>query len=228
MGYAVLGVSFVLEGISFLQSVRQAKPEAESVHRDLIEYCAGRLGSHSAGGVRRGVRRPDRLGHRGGRPGRQPGDRVGGSGRGRVDPGAEKLYREAIDRLEPTRLRVDLARAHLLYGEWLRRERRRLDAREELRAAYDHFSSFGMEAFAERAGIELRATGEHVRKRTVDTVDQLAPQEAQVARLAAKGHTNREIAAQLFISPSTVEYHLGKVFRKLDVKSRTQLASRIS
>jgi DNA-binding CsgD family transcriptional regulator len=141
---------------------------------------------------------------------------------------AEKLYREAIDHLEPTRLRVDLARAHLLYGEWLRRERRRMDAREELRVAYDYFSSCGMEAFAERAGIELRATGEHARTRTVDTVDQLTPQEAQVARLAAQGHTNRDIAAQLFISPSTVEYHLGKVFRKLDVKSRTQLASRIS
>jgi DNA-binding CsgD family transcriptional regulator len=141
---------------------------------------------------------------------------------------AEKLYREAIDRLEPTRLRVDLARAYLLYGEWLRRERRRLDAREALRVAYDHFSSCGMEAFAERARIELRATGEHVRTRTVDTVDQLTPQEAQISRLVARGNTNREIAAQLFISPSTVEYHLGKVFRKLDVKSRTQLASRIS
>jgi DNA-binding CsgD family transcriptional regulator len=141
---------------------------------------------------------------------------------------AEKLYREAIDRLEPTRLRVDLARAHLLYGEWLRRERRRIDARAELRAAFDLFANFGMEAFAERARIELRATGEHVRMRTVDTVDQLTPQEAQVARLAAQGHRNKEIAAQLFISPSTVEYHLGKVFRKLDVKSRAQLASRIA
>ena len=141
---------------------------------------------------------------------------------------AEKLYREAIDRLEPTSLRVDLARAHLLYGEWLRRGRRRLDARKELRAAYDLFASFGMQAFAERARIELRATGEHVRQRTVDTLDQLTPQEAHVARLVAQGHTNREIAAQLFISPSTVEYHLGKVFRKFDVKSRTQLASRIA
>ncbi len=141
---------------------------------------------------------------------------------------AEKLYRNAIDCLEPTPLRVDLARAHLLYGEWLRRERRRVDARSALRVAYDHFSSCGMEAFGDRARIELRATGEHVRERSVNTIDQLTPQEAQVSRLVAQGNTNREIAAQLFISPSTVEYHLGKVFRKLDVKSRTQLANRIS
>jgi DNA-binding CsgD family transcriptional regulator len=140
---------------------------------------------------------------------------------------AERLYREAIDRLEPTRLRVDLARARLLYGEWLRRQRRRLDARKELRAAYEHFCDFGMEAFAERALGELQATGERARKRTVDTLDQLTAQEAQVARLAANGHTNRDIATQLFISPSTVEYHLRKAFRKLDVKSRTQLARRL-
>ena len=141
---------------------------------------------------------------------------------------AETLYREAIDRLQPTRLLLDLARAHLLYGEWLRRQRRRLDARKELRVAHELFSDFGMEAFAERARVELQATGEHARKRTVDTLDQLTPQEAQVARLAAQGHTNREIAAQLFISPSTVEYHLRKAFRKLDVKTRTQLAHRMS
>ena len=140
---------------------------------------------------------------------------------------AETLYREAIDRLQPTRLRVDRARAHLLYGEWLRRERRRLDARRELRVAHELFSDFGMEAFAERARVELQATGEHARKRTVGTLDQLTPQEAQIARLVAKGNTNREIAAQLFISPSTVEYHLHKAFRKLDVKTRTQLAHRM-
>jgi DNA-binding CsgD family transcriptional regulator len=141
---------------------------------------------------------------------------------------AETLYREAIARLQPTRLRLDLARARLLYGEWLRRQRRRLDARKELRVAHELFSDFGMEAFAERARVELQATGERARKRTVDTLDQLTPQEAQISRLAAQGHTNRAIAAQLFISPSTVEYHLRKAFRKLDVKSRTQLARRIS
>ena len=140
---------------------------------------------------------------------------------------ADPLYREAIERLEPTRLQLDLARSHLVYGEWLRRQRRRLDARRELRVAHELFADFGMEAFAERARIELKATGEHARKRTVDTVEQLTPQEAQVSRLAALGNTNREIAAQLFISPSTVEYHLGKAFRKLDVTSRTQLARRL-
>jgi len=143
-------------------------------------------------------------------------------------PAAEHLYLEAIDRLGRTRIAVDLARAHLLYGEWLRRERRRADARKELRFAHERFSDFGMEAFAERARIELVATGEHARKRTIDTSRQLTPQEAQISRLAAKGNTNREIAAQLFISPKTVEYHLGKAFRKLDVKSRAQLSSRIS
>ena len=143
-------------------------------------------------------------------------------------PRAEELYVDAIDRLGRTRIAVDLARAHLLYGEWLRRQRRRIDARVELRVAHDFFSDFGMEAFAERARIELLATGERARERTVDTLDQLTPQEAQVAHLAAQGLTNRAIAAQLFISPSTVEYHLSKVFRKLDVKSRTQLARVIS
>jgi RNA polymerase sigma factor (sigma-70 family) len=142
------------------------------------------------------------------------------------DEAAEPLFREAIARLQPTRLRLDLARTHLLYGEWLRRERRRLDARTELHLAYDLFGDFGMEAFAERARVELQATGERARKRTVDTLDQLTPQEEQISRLAGQGHTNREIAGQLFISPSTVEYHLRKAFRKLDVTSRTQLGNR--
>jgi RNA polymerase sigma factor (sigma-70 family) len=140
---------------------------------------------------------------------------------------AEALYREAIERLLPGRLRLDLARARLLYGEWLRRQARRVDARDELRTAHEMFADFGMNAFAERARIELQATGEHARKRSVDTLGQLTPQEEQVVRLVAEGHTNREIATQLFISPSTVEYHLHKVFRKLNVKTRTQLANRL-
>jgi DNA-binding CsgD family transcriptional regulator len=143
------------------------------------------------------------------------------------DQGAEELYAEAVDRLGRTRMAFDLARAHLVYGEWLRRQRRRLDARGQLRTARDLFSDFGTEAFAERARVELEATGERARRRTVDTLDQLTPQEAQVARLVAQGNTNREIAAQLFISSSTVEYHLRKVFGKLGVKSRTQLATRL-
>jgi DNA-binding CsgD family transcriptional regulator len=140
---------------------------------------------------------------------------------------AETLYREAIERLARTRLRVELTRAHLVYGEWLRRERRRLDAREQLRHAHEQFTEFGMEAFAERARVELEATGERARKRTAETRDDLTPQEAQVSRLAADGATNREIAAQLFISPSTVDYHLRKAFRKLGITSRTQLARRL-
>jgi DNA-binding NarL/FixJ family response regulator len=143
------------------------------------------------------------------------------------DDEAEVLYQEAIERLSPGRLRLDLARARLLYGEWLRRQSRRVDARNELRTAYEMFTNFGMNAFAERARIELQATGEHARKRSVDTLGQLTPQEEQVARLAAEGHSNREIATQLFISPSTVEYHLHKVFRKLRVTSRAQLARRM-
>jgi DNA-binding CsgD family transcriptional regulator len=139
----------------------------------------------------------------------------------------EDLYVEAIGRLARSRMAVDLARAHLLYGEWLRRGRRRVDARRQLRVAHELFSDFGVESFAQRARVELEATGENARKRTVDTLDHLTPQEAQIARLAAEGNTNREIAARLFISPSTVEYHLRKAFRKLDVKSRTQLARRI-
>jgi DNA-binding CsgD family transcriptional regulator len=136
---------------------------------------------------------------------------------------AERLYREAIDRLGRTRVRVALARAHLLYGEWLRRERRRLDARKQLRTAHGLLSAMGMDAFAERAARELLATGETARKRTVETLDELTAQEAQIARLAGDGHTNPEIGAQLFISPRTVEWHLRNVFTKLGVSSRREL-----
>jgi DNA-binding CsgD family transcriptional regulator len=136
---------------------------------------------------------------------------------------AESLYREAIERLGRTRLRPDLARAHLLYGEWLRRENRRVDARAQLRAANDLLTSIGMEAFAERARRELQATGEKVRKRTVETRDELTPQERQIAELARDGLSNPEIGARLFLSPRTVEWHLRKVFAKLGIHSRREL-----
>ena len=136
---------------------------------------------------------------------------------------AEKLYREAIERLERTRMRPAGARARLLYGEWLRRENRRRDARAELRTAYDLFTTMGIEAFAERARRELLATGDTVRKRTVETASELTAQEAHIARLAVDGRTNVEIGAQLFLSTRTVEWHLSKVYTKLGVGSRREL-----
>jgi DNA-binding CsgD family transcriptional regulator len=136
---------------------------------------------------------------------------------------AENWYREAIERLGRTRMRPAVARAHLLYGEWLRSENRRPDARDELRTAHDLFTTMGIEAFAERARRELQATGDTVRKRTVETVSDLTAQEAHIARLAADGRTNAEIGTQLFLSTRTVEWHLGKVYTKLGVGSRREL-----
>jgi DNA-binding CsgD family transcriptional regulator len=136
---------------------------------------------------------------------------------------AEPQYSTAIERLGATRVSGMLARTHLVYGEWLRRENRRVDAREQLRVAHDVLTETGMEAFAERARRELLATGETVRKRSIETLDELTPQEVQIARLAAGGQTNSEIGAQLFLSPRTVEWHLGKVFGKLGIGSRREL-----
>jgi tetratricopeptide (TPR) repeat protein len=136
---------------------------------------------------------------------------------------AEALYLEAIERLDRSPIRPEAARAHLLYGEWLRREGRRVDARHHLRTAYERLSQMGMEAFAERARNELAATGETVRKRTFETFDELTPQELQIARLAADGCSNPQIGSQLFISAHTVEWHLRKVFMKLNVSSRKEL-----
>jgi len=140
------------------------------------------------------------------------------------DEAAEPLYGEALERLGRGRMRVDLARAHLLYGEWLRREGRRVDAREQLRTAHELLHSMGLEAFAERARRELLATGEKVRKRRADTRDELTPQEEQIARLARDGLSNPEIGTRLFLSPRTVEWHLHHVFGKLRIRSRRELA----
>jgi DNA-binding CsgD family transcriptional regulator len=136
---------------------------------------------------------------------------------------ADALHLEALGRLGRTRIVVHLARARLIYGEWLRRENRRRDAREQLRAAYNMFHGMGAEAFAERARRELLATGETARPRTADASADLTPQEAQIARLAVEGWSNPEIGTELFISPRTVEYHLSKVYTKLGVGSRREL-----
>jgi DNA-binding CsgD family transcriptional regulator len=141
---------------------------------------------------------------------------------------AEDAYREAIDRLGRTRLRVALARARLVYGEWLRREGRRVDARAELRPAHGMFEEMGNEPYAGRARRELLATGEKVRRRSAETRDALTPQEEQIARLAGDGLSNPEIGARLFISARTVEWHLGKVFAKLGVRSRRQLRAALA
>jgi DNA-binding CsgD family transcriptional regulator len=140
---------------------------------------------------------------------------------------AQPKYEEAVALLGRTSAAPQLARAHLLFGEWLRRQRRRREARDQLRHALGMFDGIGLDAFAERTRVELRATGERVRKREVGTPEELTPQEAQIATLVSRGEANREIAAQLFVSPSTVEYHLRKVFRKLGVNSRTQLAHQV-
>jgi DNA-binding CsgD family transcriptional regulator len=136
---------------------------------------------------------------------------------------ADRLYRVAIERLGRTRMGAELARAHLVYGEWLRRENRRVDAREQLRVAHETFTDMGMEGFADRARRELLATGETVRKRAVETLTDLTAQEAQIAKLARSGRTNQEIGGQLFISPRTVEWHLSNVFTKLGITSRKDL-----
>ena len=138
---------------------------------------------------------------------------------------AEGLYREAIERLRRTQLRPELARAHLLYGEWLRRENRRVEAREQLRTAHEMLAAIGMGAFAERARKELQATGENVRKRTAGTRDDLTAQERQITRLARDGLSNPEIGARLFLSSRTVEWHLRNVFTKLGIRSRRELAN---
>jgi DNA-binding CsgD family transcriptional regulator len=141
---------------------------------------------------------------------------------------AEEQYRESITLIRGADSATELARSHLAFGEWLRRQRRRREARTELMTAYELFADMGAAAFAERARIELEATGAKSRQRVVETATDLTPQEAQVTRLVANGDTNREAAAKLFLSPATVEYHLKKVYQKLGVSSRTQLVRKMA
>jgi DNA-binding CsgD family transcriptional regulator len=140
-----------------------------------------------------------------------------------ADDRTDAHYSDALERLGRCTMRVELSRTHLLYGEWLRREGRRIDARAQLRIAHDGFCSIGMEAFAERARRELLATGETVRRRGAETRDDLTPQERQIAELARAGLSNPQIGAQLFLSRRTVEWHLRHVFAKLDIRSRREL-----
>jgi DNA-binding CsgD family transcriptional regulator len=140
-----------------------------------------------------------------------------------ADTAADPFYRKAIDHLTRTRARVDLARAHLIYGEWLRRQKRRLDAREHLRVAHEMFIGMGLEAFAERTVRELKAAGGRATTSGRRSTADLTPQEAQIARLAREGLSNADIGSRLFISPRTVEYHLAKVYQKLGITSRTSL-----
>jgi DNA-binding CsgD family transcriptional regulator len=141
---------------------------------------------------------------------------------------AQEGFQEALQLLDGSRSLPQLARTHLLYGEWLRRRRLRRDARDQLRTALDMFEAMGLDAFAERTRAELRTTGERVRKKALGHAEELTPREAQIAALVSEGQGNREIAAQLFVTPSTVEYHLRNVFRKVGVTSRTQLAHQLT
>jgi DNA-binding CsgD family transcriptional regulator len=197
--------------------------------RNLLQAGADRVGPFLQGGARPGEPRASDALQRLSETTRASGTdwAIGTEARSRAllseGETAEKCYREAIERLGRTRMRPALARAHLLFGEWLRGENRRGDARAELRTAHGLFTTMGIEAFAERARRELLATGDTVRKRTAETVSELTAQEAYIARLAVDGRTNVEIGAQLFLSTRTVEWHLSKVYSKLGVGSRREL-----
>ena len=212
-------------------TARHSRPPSEVASKTIVGLFGWSLVELIEAGVRSGATDAssaalDRLSERTQASGTDWALGIEAGSRGLLSEGqdAEPLYREAVDRLARTRGVVHLARARLLYGEWLRRENRRVDAREQLRAAHEMFSDIGAEGFAERARHELLATGETARKRTDDTREVLTPQEAHIARLARDGLSNPEIGAQLFISPRTVQYHLRKVFLKLDINSRNQLS----
>jgi DNA-binding CsgD family transcriptional regulator/tetratricopeptide (TPR) repeat protein len=210
-----------------LTAARQASEDTSALHismwalPELVEACARSGNAHLAAGAAERLAEFTQAG------GTDFGLGIQARSRALVteSPTAESLYREAIERLRGTQLRPELARAHLLYGEWLRRENRRVDAREQLRTAHGMLAAIGMEAFAERARQELQATGENVRKRTASTRDDLTAQERQIARLARGGLSNPEISARLFLSSRTVEWHLRNVFTKLGIRSRRELAN---
>ena len=228
--YARWARSMLLNGLGRYEEALAAAQRGERRHAGAVRL---RLGGDRAArgrdqdrqaGAGAGSSRPHSRGHRRchhGLGARRPGPFPRAAERRRFRGAAVSRGDRAPGR---TRLRPELARAHLLYGEWLRRANRRVDARVQLRTAFDQLTAIGMEAFAERAGRELAATGERVRKRNVETRDELTAQEGQIARLARDGLSNPEIGARLFISPRTVEWHLRKVFSKLGIHSRRELA----
>ena len=228
VGLAQVSLAYLHNGLgNYDAALAAATPPCE--HDELAHSSVGLPelveAAVRAGQLERAAAAADRLTTRASASGTQWGLGLAARSRALISTGseAESDYQEAIERLGRSRMKPHLARAHLVFGEWLRREGRRQDAREQLRKAYEMLSDMGVEAFAERAARELRATGENPRKRTAEPTDALTAQELHIARLVATGATNREVGAQLFLSPRTIEAHLRNIFPKLNITSRRQI-----